>query len=156
MDWNTVRTQMPWGILMLFGGGLSLAAAISSSGLDTFIGQSMEALAGMPLWLLILIIAAAVNALSSVTSNTALTTAVLPVLVASAPVLGVEPMKLLVPATIAAGCAFLLPVATPPNAIVFGSGRVTITDMAKSGALLSVFGVAFAVIAGLFLTGALS
>lgn len=153
MDWDTVSAKMPWGIFLLFGGGLSLAAAISSTGLDAYIGGSLESLAGMPPWLLIVILAAVVNTLTGVTSNTALTTAVLPILVASAPVLDIEPMKLLLPATMAASFAFMLPVATPPNAVVFGSGRVKIGDMARAGLILNFVGIALASIAGIFFSG---
>lgn len=153
MDWQTVSARMPWGIFLLFGGGLSLAAAITATGLAEFIAGGMEALAGMPVWLLVIIIAVTVNFLTEVTSNTALTTALLPILAASAPVLGIDPLTLLVPATIAASLAFMLPVATPPNAVVFATGKVRIGDMIKAGIILNLIGAALASIVGLFFTG---
>lgn len=150
MDWDTAARRMPWGIFLLFGGGLSLAAAISSTGVDTFIGNGMAALDGLPVWLLVVILATSVNFLTEITSNTAITTAMLPVLVAAAPVLHVDPMVLLVPATIAASFAFMLPVATPPNAVVFGSGHVKIGDMIRAGFILNLIGVVFASVIGVF------
>jgi sodium-dependent dicarboxylate transporter 2/3/5 len=153
MDWQTVSARMPWGIFLLFGGGLSLAAAITATGLAEFIAGGMEALAGMPVWLLVIIIAVTVNFLTEVTSNTALTTALLPILAASAPVLGIDPLTLLVPATIAASLAFMLPVATPPNAVVFATGKVKIGDMIKAGIILNLIGAALASIVGLFFSG---
>ncbi|MEZ6318674.1 MAG: SLC13 family permease, partial [Phycisphaerales bacterium] len=145
LDWRTAE-RMPWGILILFGGGLSLAAAISSTGLDKFIGQSMAGLAGVPPIVAVLIVTTTVVFLTELTSNTAIATAVLPVLAAAAPAMGVEPAHLLIPATIGASFAFMLPVATPPNAIVFGSGRVGIPDMAKAGFILNLIGIALAVL----------
>lgn len=153
MDWNTVATRMPWGIFLLFGGGLSLAAAVSATGVDIFIGSRMAALDGLPVWLLVVILATSVNFLTEITSNTAITTALLPVLVAASPVLGIEPMVLLIPATIAASFAFMLPVATPPNAVVFGSGHVKISEMIRAGFILNLIGVVFASVAGIFFSG---
>lgn len=140
MDWQTAE-RLPWGALLLFGGGLSLAAAITANGVDTYIGQLLGGLGHLSLWLAILIVCTVVIFLTELTSNTAVTTALLPVLAAAAPSLGVDPMRLVVPAAIAASMAFMLPVATPPNAIVFASGRITIGQMARAGLGLNIMGI---------------
>jgi len=140
MDWATTR-RTPWGVLILFGGGLSLAHAITETGVDTWIGSHMHALAGAPPVLIVLVVVTAMVFLTEITSNTAVTTAILPVLAAAAPALGIDPLRLLVPAAVAASFAFMLPVATPPNAIVFSSGRVTIREMARAGFVLNLVGI---------------
>ncbi len=140
MDWQTAE-RLPWGALLLFGGGLSLAAAITANGVDAYIGQLLGGLGHLPLWLAVLIVVTVVIFLTELTSNTAVTTALLPVLAAAAPSLGVDPMRLVVPAAIAASMAFMLPVATPPNAIVFASGRITIGQMARAGLGLNIMGI---------------
>lgn len=140
MDWRSAE-RLPWGVLVLFGGGLSLAAAISANGVDAFIGGSLEGLGRVPVWLAVVLICTLVIFLTELTSNTAVTTALLPVVAATAPSLGVDPLRLVVPVAIVASLAFMLPVATPPNAIVFGSGRVRITRMARTGFALNILGV---------------
>ncbi|MBW3604357.1 MAG: DASS family sodium-coupled anion symporter [Actinobacteria bacterium] len=140
LDWETAR-QLPWGILLLFGGGLSLAAAVGENGVDTFIGRQVEALGGLPTIVLILFVVAIVILLTELTSNTATTAAVVPILGGVATGLGYGPMVLVVPAALAATCAFMLPVATPPNAIVFGSGHITIQQMARIGVILNFIGL---------------
>ncbi len=140
MDWETART-LPWGVLILFGGGLSLASAISANGVADWIGQQMSGLAGAPPLVVITVIAALVIALTELTSNTATTAALVPIFASMAPGLGVPPLLLAVPAAIAASCAFMLPVATPPNAIVFGSGRITVPQMCRAGLALNLVGV---------------
>ncbi|UYV12317.1 MAG: DASS family sodium-coupled anion symporter [Phycisphaera sp.] len=137
MDWDTA-SRAPFGILLLFGGGLSLAAAVSATGLDVAIGQQFALLQGMPLWVIVLGLCLLVTFLTELTSNTAVTTALLPVLAAAAPVMGVDAAYLLLPAAVSASCAFMLPVATPPNAVAFASGRVTIGQMARTGVVLNV------------------
>jgi len=137
MDWNTAK-QVPWDILILFGGGLSLADAISRNGVDTFIGSAFVALAGAPLWLILLAVVAMVIFLTEITSNTAVTTTLMPVLAATALALDLPAGMLLIAAAVSASCAFMLPVATPPNAIVFSSGYVTIADMARAGFWLNL------------------
>lgn len=137
MDWDTA-TRAPFGILLLFGGGLSLAAAVSASGLDTAIGQQFVALKGMPVWVIVLALCLMVTFLTELTSNTAVTTALLPVLAAAGTALGIDDAYLLLPAAVSASCAFMLPVATPPNAVAFASGHVTIAQMARTGILLNV------------------
>ena len=140
MDWGTAK-KLPWGILLLFGGGLSLASAMQANGVSALIGEQFAVLAGAPTVLLILAVVVVVIFLTELTSNTAVTTTLMPILAGAAIGLGVEPMMLLVPAAIAASCAFMLPVATPPNAIVFSSGQVTIFQMAKAGFWLNLIGV---------------
>jgi len=140
IDWSTA-VRLPWGVLLLFGGGLSLARAVGSSGLDEWIGAQVGALGWMPIVALVAVVAATVIFLTEVTSNTATATTFLPILGGVAVGLGVMPTTLLVPAAVAASCAFMLPVATPPNAIVFGSGRVTIGQMVKAGVWLNLIGI---------------
>ncbi|WP_181188433.1 SLC13 family permease [Actinopolyspora mortivallis] len=132
LDWGSAG-ELPWGVLLLFGGGLSLASAVGSSGLDAFIGTRVGALGGVPLPLLVLTAVAAIIFLTEMTSNTATAATFLPILAGVALGLGTDTLLLVVPAAVAASCAFMLPVATPPNAIVFGSGYVTIPQMAKAG-----------------------
>lgn len=137
MDWQTAG-QLPWGILILFGGGLSLAAAIAVNGVDVFIGSGFAALAGTPELLVVLCVTTAVILLTEITSNTAVTTSLMPVLAATAVATAIPAGMLLTGAAVAASCAFMLPVATPPNAIVFASGYVTIAQMARAGLWLNL------------------
>ncbi len=140
LDWKSAQ-QLPWGVLLLFGGGLSLASAVQVSGLDEFIGAQVSGLGALPIVLLVAATTAVVLLLTEVTSNTATAAAFLPVLGGVALGLDIAPLVLLVPAALAATCAFMLPVATPPNAIVFGSGYVTVGQMLKAGTILNVVGV---------------
>ena len=140
MDWDTAK-QLPWGILILFGGGLSLAGAIAATGVDHFIGSSFAQLAGIAPWLLLLTITAAVILLTEITSNTAVATTLMPVLAATALATGAPPGMLLTVTALAASCAFMLPVATPPNAVVFSSGYVSVGQMARAGLGLNVLAV---------------
>ena len=140
MNWESAK-RLPWGILVLFGGGLSLAAAVSRHGVAEFFGQQAGGLGALPPILITIAITAGVIFLTELTSNTATTATLLPILAGIAPTLGVPPLALLVPATVAASCAFMMPVATPPNAIVFGSGHVTIPQMCRAGLWLNLVGV---------------
>jgi sodium-dependent dicarboxylate transporter 2/3/5 len=137
LDWAWAK-RLPWGVLLLFGGGLSLAAAVSSTGLAEWIGASMSGLSAWPVLMITLLIVAVIVLLTELTSNAATATAFLPILASIALGIGQNPLLLLVPATLAASCAFMLPVATPPNAIIYGSGKVTIPQMARAGAYLNV------------------
>jgi len=139
MSWETA-VKLPWGLLLLFGGGLSLAAGIQANGVGEFLGQQMGALAGVPPVVLVLVVVAGMIFLTELTSNTATTAALVPILAALAPGLGVSPLLLAVPAAVAASCAFMLPVATPPNAVVFGSGHLTIGQMVRAGVWLNLVG----------------
>jgi sodium-dependent dicarboxylate transporter 2/3/5 len=140
MDWPTAE-KLPWGILILFGGGLSLAAAVQANGVAEFIGAQTGFLRDMPTVVLVLAVTTGVIFLTELTSNTATTATLVPILGGLAGGLGVQPEMLIIPATIAASCAFMMPVATPPNAIVFGSGYVTIPQMAAAGFWLNIVGV---------------
>ena len=135
--------KLPWGILLLFGGGLTLAMGFESSGLALWIGGKLSALQVLPFVLLLLILISIVNFLTELTSNIATTAILLPVLVSLAPVLGVHPYYLMIAATLAASCAFMLPVATPPNAVVFGSGYLEMVDMVKKGFWLNIISILF-------------
>ena len=141
MNWETAM-KLPWGILILFGGGLSLAAAVQANGVAEFFGAQAAALKGVPSIVLVLAEATGVIFLTELTSNTATTATLVPVLAGLAPGVGVSPEMLIFPATIAASCAFMMPVATPPNAIVFGSGHITVEQMAKAGFWLNLIGIA--------------
>ncbi len=140
MDWETA-VKLPWGLLLLFGGGLSLAAAIQSNGVGEFIGSQVTGFVGFPGVVLVLLVTAIVVFLTELTSNTATAATFIPILAAVAPGLGISPYVLIVPAAVAASCAFMLPVATPPNAIVFGSGYLKIVQMVKAGFWLNLIGI---------------
>lgn len=141
LDWETAQ-KVPWGVLLLFGGGLSLAEAVGANGVAEFLGARTSAFAGMPPLLLTLVVTTGVIFLTELTSNTATAATLVPLFAALAPGLGLDPFALIVPATLAANCAFMLPVATPPNALVFGSGHVTIPDMCRAGLWLNLAGIA--------------
>lgn len=132
LHWEDLK-ELPWGVLILFGGGLSLAAAVSDSGLSLWFGEQLAGLGGWSLPLLTLSVVGVVILLTELSSNMATTAILLPLIAALAVANGYHPLLLAAPATVAASCAFMLPVATPPNAIVFGSGRLTIPQMSKAG-----------------------
>src|SRR5690606_27130969 len=140
LTWDEAE-RLPWGVLLLFGGGLSLAGAVSDTGLAAWLGEELEALAGWPVFLLVLTVSVLVIFLTELTSNLGTTATFLPVVTALAVGIGQPPLLLAVPAVIAASCAFMLPVATPPNAIVFASGLLTVPQMARTGFWLNVLGV---------------
>jgi sodium-dependent dicarboxylate transporter 2/3/5 len=140
LDWQAAST-IPWGVLLLFGGGFSLATAISASELAQWIGDQVQGLSNFPTLALVLVVVTLVVFLTELTSNTPTAATLLPILYGVAEGIGMEPMILLVPATLAASCAFMLPVATPPNAIVFGSGHISISAMIKAGLWLNLIGI---------------
>jgi quinohemoprotein ethanol dehydrogenase len=146
MTWQAA-VELPWGILILFGGGLSLAAAVQANQVAEFLGAQASVLAGFPTIVLVLAVTTGVIFLTELTSNTATTATLVPVLAGMASGLAVTPEMLVIPAAIAASCAFMMPVATPPNAIVFGAGYITVPQMAWAGLWLNLIGVA--VITGL-------
>ncbi len=152
MNWE-VASRLPWGILVLFGGGLSLAAAVKVNGVALFLASLAHHFAGAPAWVIVLLITAAVVFLTELTSNAATTATLLPVLAALAIGLGIHPYLLIFSATLAASCAFMMPVATPPNAIVFGSGCVRMTDMMRAGLWLNVIGIALITLLTVFWYG---
>jgi sodium-dependent dicarboxylate transporter 2/3/5 len=141
LDWRTAQSGLPWGVLLLFGGGLTLAKAVQDTELSAYIGIKVGELGGLPTILLIAAICLVVLLLTELTSNTATAATFLPVLGGVAVGLGLDPLLLLVPAAIAATCSFMLPVGTPPNAIIFGTGRVTMGQMIKAGIWLNLVGV---------------
>ena len=133
--------KLPWSVLILFGGGLTLASAVSSTGLAQWLGNSLQSVGELPLFMLVTLAATMIIFLTELTSNIATTATFLPVVGAIAIETGFDPIVLTVPVTLAASCAFMLPVATPPNAIVFGSGLLTIPKMAKAGMALNMIGI---------------
>ena len=137
LDWETA-VKLPWGVLLLFGGGLALSAQFSTSGLTEWIGQQVQGLGGLPVVLLVLLMAGGILLLTELTSNTATAATFLPVAGGVAMGIGVDPMLLAIPVALAATCAFMLPVATPPNAIAFGSGYVTVSQMIRGGVWLNL------------------
>lgn len=133
--------RIPWGIILLFGGGMAIAKGFEETGLAIFLGSKMMFFEGLPLFILLLLIITCVNFLTEVTSNLATTAMMLPVMAPLALTLDVNPFLLLVACTTAASCAFMLPVATPPNAVVFGSGYLRIPDMMRSGFLMNMISI---------------
>jgi sodium-dependent dicarboxylate transporter 2/3/5 len=133
LDWEVAR-KLPLDVLLLLGGGFALAQGISASGLDSHLAAGLAPLlSGLPSWLAVLLLVFLVSALTEVTSNTATVQVVLPLLLSAALAAGVDPLRWMLPATLAASCAFMLPVGTPPNAVVFASGRLEIARMARVG-----------------------
>lgn len=145
MTWEGVKS-LPWGVLILFGGGLSLAAAVSSSGLAAYLGGTLAPLSLFGTITLIIAAVTLVIFLTEMTSNLATTATFLPVMGAIGIEAGIDPLMLCLPVTLAASCAFMLPVATPPNAIVFASGFLKIPQMIRAGFLLNLIGIALVVL----------
>ncbi|MGM0556273.1 MAG: SLC13 family permease [Myxococcota bacterium] len=145
MDWDAAR-DVPWGILILFGGGLSLADALEKNGVSAFLAANVGALAALPEVVIVLAATMLVVFLTELTSNTATTATLVPILGGMAVGLGLSPYMLILPAALAASCAFMMPVATPPNAIVFGSGHIRIGQMARAGVLLNFIGIGLVVL----------
>lgn len=141
MDWETAQ-RLPWGVLVLFGGGLSLAAAVEANGVSAFIGHATRGLGVLPPLLLLAAVVTLTVFLSEVTSNTAQVATMTPVLAAMAPGLGLDPQALVIVCALAASSAYMMPVGTPPNAIVFGTGLVRMPQMMKAGLVLNLAGIA--------------
>ena len=150
MYWEDA-VKLPWGILLLFGGGLAIAAGFQSSGLANWIAEKMVQLDGFSIIIILAVVVASVNFLTEITSNLATTAMLLPVLAPAAVVLDVHPYMLMVGATLAASCAFMLPVATPPNAVVFGAKILKITDMVRVGILMNIISIILITIVVYFL-----
>jgi sodium-dependent dicarboxylate transporter 2/3/5 len=140
MNWDAAKA-VPWGILLLFGGGLALAKGFEVSGLSAWIGSKFEVLAEAPAVGLVAAVVAIVAGLTELTSNTATASMTLPIMASLARAMEANPLLLMIPAALAASCAFVLPVSTPPNAIVYGSNRVPITKMIKAGLIMEVVGL---------------
>jgi len=143
--WDDTK-KLPWGVLLLFGGGLALAGLIKKSGLAAYIATQLEATSTFPVIGAVLIVTITILFLTEVTSNTATAASFLPLLGPIAVTLTDGPMMLVIPAALAASCAFMMPVATPPNAIVFSSGKLRISDMARAGLWLNVAAIGLIVL----------
>ena len=139
LDWHTA-SNIPWGVLLLFAGGITIARAFMETGLSDILAGHLAILAEMPLWLMVLSICISVTFLTEVTSNTATTSLLMPVLASTAIATDIPPELLMVPAAISASFAFMLPVATAPNAVIYGSGKVPIRVMAREGLILNLAG----------------
>ena len=140
LDWQSA-SKVPWGVLLLFGGGLSLASQIKSSGLAQYIAQMIEGASAIPLVMSIVVVVALITFLTEITSNTATAAGFLPLLGPVAESIFGSPLVWVIPAAIACSCAFMMPVATPPNAIVFGSGKIKIRDMIRAGFALNLVAI---------------
>ncbi|MEM7219301.1 MAG: SLC13 family permease [Pseudomonadota bacterium] len=139
LDWESAN-KIPWGILLLFAGGLAIAAAFQASGLSAIVGNALSAASDLHPLLLILSLCLVITFLTEATSNTATTTLLLPIVAAMAVAAQLDPRLVMLPVALSASCAFMLPVATPPNVVVFGSGRVPIERMAREGLAMNLFG----------------
>ncbi len=152
LSWDYAE-RLPWGVLLLFGGGLSLAAAVADSGLAEWMGNELSGLRDWPVIVLVVAVTALIIFLTELTSNIATSATFLPIVAALAVSLGQPPLLLAIPAVLAASFAFMLPVATPPNAIVFGSGFVTIPQMVRAGLWLNLIGIVFIIVTVYLLMG---
>jgi sodium-dependent dicarboxylate transporter 2/3/5 len=139
INWETA-TKLPWGLLVLYGGGLSLAAMMDQYGVSSYIGSLAIGMDGLPQVVIIVSVLVMMMLLSELTSNTATAATLIPILAALAPALDLEPLWLVIPAGFGASCAFMLPVSTPPNAIIFSTERFTIGEMVKAGIWLNILG----------------
>ncbi len=139
MDWQTAGT-LPWHIVLLIGGGFALASGFKESGLSLWCAQQLESLGSVHPLFLVGGLCVMMTFLTELTSNTATAEMFLPVLAALSVAVGINPLLLMIPATLSCSCAFMLPVATPPNAIVFGTDRISMRDMARVGVVLNVVG----------------
>ena len=137
LDWDTAKS-IPWGMLLLFAGGIAIAKGFVASGLSSMLGEWLTSLANLPAIAMILTICLVVTYLTEITSNTATATLLMPILAVAAIASGYDPMVFMIPAAMCASCAFMLPVATAPNAIAYGTGEIEIQDMVKEGAILSL------------------
>ena len=139
LNWEKAQ-QIPWGVLLLFGGGICLAKAFAASGLSDHLAHALSGITALPAIVAVFIIALFVTFLTETTSNTATTVLLMPVLAATALGANINPEILMVPAVLSASCAFMMPVATAPNSIVMGSGKIKTSDMARNGVVLNFVG----------------
>jgi sodium-dependent dicarboxylate transporter 2/3/5 len=140
LNWEWA-SRIPWDVLILLGGGFALAGAFRTTGLSGWFAQSLSAMDSLPPVAMVVVVCAMMTLLTELTSNTATAAVMLPILAATAVEIGVHPLVLMIPATLSASCAFMLPVATPPNAIMFGSGCLDIPTMAKTGIAVNLLGL---------------
>jgi sodium-dependent dicarboxylate transporter 2/3/5 len=150
VNWEEAK-ELPWGIILLFGGGMALAKGFTETGLADWIAAQLTNMDGLSMILLILVLVTIVNLLTEITSNLATTAMLLPVLAPMAVSFDIHPLMIMVPVTVAASCAFMLPVATPPNAVVFGSGYLRIPDMVRAGAIMNAISIVIITLATYFL-----
>lgn len=141
LTWEFAGRRLPWGALLLFGGGLALAWAIDTGGLSAYLRAAFGTLGGVPVWVLLALVIVLMAALSELASNTAAAAMVIPVLASLAAAIGVDPLPLLVAGVLGASCGYALPVATPPNTIAYATGRVSIAQLVRAGALLDVVAI---------------
>ena len=140
MDWDTAA-KLPWGVLLLFGGGLALAGAIDDNGIGAALALHSARLQGVPPVLVVVFAVILMTFLTELTSNLASTATLVPVFAAMAGGMGIDPLTIVIPTALAASCAFMLPAATPPNSIVFGSGMLRIPDMVRAGIWINALGI---------------
>ena len=140
LKWSHVHS-LPWGVLLLFGGGFAIAGGFSSSGLSDVVGNLFAQMTFSSPLIMVIIVCVVLTLLTEVTSNTATTNLVLPILAQASIALDIEPVLLMIPATLSASCAFMMPVASPTQAIIFGSGYVKIKQMIRAGILFNLLGV---------------
>jgi len=140
MDWKTA-SRLHWGIVLLFGGGFALASGFEESGLSVWVGEQMIGLSHFSPVFLVASVCTMLTFMTELTSNTATTQVILPIIGSLSVAIQTNPLLLMIPATLSASCAFMLPVATPPNAIIFGTGEVRMQDMIKTGIILNLIGV---------------
>lgn len=150
MNWTAMK-ELPWGILILFGGGLCLAKGMEISGIVNLLADAVSSNSGVAIWVVIALLTTIMLFMTEVMSNVALTSILIPVVLGIANGLGIEPLYLAAPVTMAASCAFMMPISTPPNAVVFSSGYVRMRDMMKAGAVLNVISILVLVLAGMTL-----
>jgi solute carrier family 13 (sodium-dependent dicarboxylate transporter), member 2/3/5 len=152
MEWSMMKA-LPWGMLLLFGGGFALASGFKTSGLSHWVGEHFSSLSDAPPLMVVAVVCVLLTMLTELTSNTATTEMVLPILGAAGVALKTDPRLLMIPATLSASCAFMMPVASPTQAIVFGSGWVPIKDMVRAGIWFNIIGVVLVVLATAVLLG---
>jgi sodium-dependent dicarboxylate transporter 2/3/5 len=140
LDWDTAA-NIHWGVLLLFAGGIAIAKAFAITGISSAIGESLSSVTRLSIIVIIAVVALAVTFLTEITSNTATTSLLMPILAAASLGAGFEPALLMLPAALSASCAFMLPVATGPNAIVFGTGQITVEQMVREGLILNLIGI---------------
>mgnify|MGYP001763595895 FL=1 len=151
LDWSIAK-ELPWGVLILFGGGLALAKGIQASGLAKWLGEQMTLLKDVSPIVIVIVITVFILFLTEITSNTATATMILPILATLSVAIDVHPLLLMVPAAMAANCAYMLPVGTPPNAIVFGTGKIEIKEMAVKGFIMNLISIVVIIVVVYFLS----
>jgi len=152
LNWQWA-SRIPWDVLILFGGGFSLAMGFERSGLSQWVGEQLSSFSQAPFPIFVVLVVLVIITLTEFASNVASTAMSLPILAATAESMGLSPLALCIPATVAASCAFMLPAATPPNAIVFGTGYFTIAQMVKAGIWINLIGILLTVLFSILLIG---